>query len=216
MIDKQTLLFGLLDEMATSSPIPNIYNSVFENRGVNARYVPMNIRDDDILFTLKGIKSSQISGINLGEIFQKDGLEMLSESSEDVKFSGFVETIKVVNGELHGSNSTGRAIAKTVSGKVAIFGVSEITKSIIFNSDAKITLLENEIEKTLPILEKFPNLDVKLSDETHPFDLSNFDFAIFGENEIFTIGDAKQNIDTTKLSDEVLQKKAEIDTEEWL
>jgi shikimate 5-dehydrogenase len=216
LIDKQTLLFGLFDDMATSSQLPNIYNSIFENNGVNARYIPMNIRDDDILFTLNGMKSSQISGINLGKPYQKDGLEMLASFSDDVQFSGFVESIKVQNGELHGFNSIGRAFSEIISGKVAIFGVDEISKSIIFNSKAEITLLENEIEKSSEILEKFPNLNVKLSDEKHPFDLNDFDFAIFGDNEYFYIGNAKQNLSRVDLSDEVLQKRAEIDFKEWI
>jgi shikimate 5-dehydrogenase len=60
-IDKESKLFALLDDMANTSSRPKEFNSLFDSLSLNASYIPLNIREDDILFTMNGLRNSQIT-----------------------------------------------------------------------------------------------------------------------------------------------------------
>jgi len=179
-IDKDTKLFALLDDSANTSPRPKEFNTIFTSSNINASYIPLNIRDDDILFTVKGLKSSQISGVNIGEMYRRDVLPLLDSMSDEVKECGFVNSIKIENGKLYGYITIGEAIASLTSGKIAIFGSGALAKSILWHIDniSNITLVESDIEKTGSILKKYPDLNVKFSDTTHLFDVDGYDYII--------------------------------------
>jgi shikimate dehydrogenase len=175
VIDKESKLFALLDDMAGNSPRPKEFNSIFASSNLNASYLPLNIREDDILFTINGLKNSQISGVNLGKKYRKDALNLLDFSTDEVRESGFVNSIKIQNGKLHGYITIGEAIASLIEReKIAIFGSGSLAKSIIWNiSDRKkVTVVEKSIENTLEISQKFPEVNIKFSDENHLFEVS--------------------------------------------
>lgn len=172
--------------MASKSPRSKEFNMIFTSSNLNASYVPLNIRDDDILFTIKGLKNSQISGVNIGEVYRKDALPILDSLSEEAKECGFVNSIKIENGELYGYITVGEAIASLLSGKVALFGSGSLAKSILWNIDdiSNVTLIESSIEKSSSILQKYSDLDVKFFDENHPFEVDGYDYIIDAtENE---------------------------------
>ena len=180
IIDKETKLFALLDDMASNSTIPKEFNELFTSSNLNCSYIPLNIRDDDILFTVKGLKTSQINGVNIGKIYQSEVLPLIDILSEEAKESQFITSIKIQNGKLYGYITIGEAISSLLSGKVAIFGANNLSKSILWHIDdiSHITLLESEIEKTSSILEKYPDLDVKFFNENRPFDVEGFNYII--------------------------------------
>jgi shikimate 5-dehydrogenase len=182
LIDKETALFGLFDEMAMNSNRPEQFNLLFSELGKNARYIPMNIRDDDILFTVNGLKTSQIRGVNIGEKYGDEVISLLNSKTSEVEFCGFVDGILVENGELHGFISFGEALSTLLPQKVALIGSGKYTKSLLWHK-RDITIFESEIEKTAQILERFPETKVKLYDENHPIE-DGYDL-VLKESEIF-------------------------------
>jgi shikimate 5-dehydrogenase len=220
MIDKQTTLFGLFDDIANQSKRPAQFNTLFQASETNARYIPMNIRDDDILFTINGLKTSQIRGVNIGKMYGEDAIQLLDSKSDEVQFCQFVESIKVEEGKLYGFITVGEAVSSLLSGKIAIFGAGKLSKSIVWNYGERenITIVESEIERTAELLEKFPELDVKLSDENHPFSLNSYDFAIFTEeSKVFVDGEAGKSFHLeNEFPEEVVDLQNRIDIREWL
>ncbi len=198
-INKDTTLFALLDDMANQSPRAREFNAIFTSSDINASYVPLNIRDDDILFTINGLKKSQISGVNIGAVYRRDALPILDSISDEAKECGFVNSIKIENGELYGYITVGEAIASLISGKVAIFGSGSLVKSILFHIDdiSNITLVESNIENTADILQKYPDLDVKFYNLINSFNADGYDYIVDttdGEEIALQFGDTKPEL----------------------
>jgi shikimate 5-dehydrogenase len=62
MIEKTTTLFALIGDNLAHDKRPQIINYLFGQGNDDAALIPMNIRPDDLPFTLKGLKQSQIKG----------------------------------------------------------------------------------------------------------------------------------------------------------
>jgi len=221
MIDKETLLFALLDDMANLSKRPKEFNTIFASSNLNASYLPLNIRDDDILFTVNGLKKSQINGVNIGESYKEEVLPILDTFSDEVKECGFVDSLTIDNGKLHGYITIGEVLASLVKGKVAIFGSGKIVKSTLFHvkDRSKITIVEKYIEDSEDILNIFPNLNIKFSDEEHKFDTSGFSLIInTTNNDIFLTDPTVEQIEFKKdeTPTKIRQLQNLIDIREWI
>jgi len=219
MIDKETLLFAFLGEMANKSPLPKEFNEIFTSENLNASYIPLNIRDDDILFTVNGLKKSQIRGVNIAKEYQTEILTLLDSYSDEVAKCGFVESLKIENGKLHGFLSIGKAINSLTDKKIAVFGSNEIAKSILFSANdiSNITIVEKYIEDSSKLLSEYPNLDVRFSDENHKFDCSEYSLIIkLVEDEIFISG----NCEVLDIANETPKKirdiQHSIDLQKWV
>ena len=219
MIDKETLLFAFLGEMANKSSLPKEFNEIFTSENLNASYIPLNIRDDDILFTVNGLKKSQIRGVNIAKEYQTEILTLLDSYSDEVAKCGFVESLKIENGKLHGFLSIGKAINSLTDKKIAVFGSNEIAKSILFSANdiSNITIVEKYIEDSSKLLSEYPNLDVRFSDENHKFDCSEYSLIIkLVEDEIFISG----NCEVLDIANETPKKirdiQHSIDLQKWV
>jgi shikimate 5-dehydrogenase len=132
--------------------------------------------EDDILFTMNGLRNSQITGVNIGEKYQKEGLNLLDSFSDEVRECGFITSIKIEDKKLYGYITTGEAINSLIEKEnIIIFGVSYLTKSILWHikDRSRVTLVENSIEKTLEISNLYPEVSIKFSNSTHPFKVSD-------------------------------------------
>ena len=219
VIDKETILFAFLGEMANKSPFPKEFNEIFTSKNLNASYIPLNIRDDDILFTVNGLKKSQIRGVNIAKEYQTEILTLLDSYSDEVEKCGFVESLKIENGKLHGYISIGKAINSLTSGKIAIFGSDKIAESILFSAEdiSNFTIVEEYIEDSSKLLETYSNLDVRFSDETHHFDNSEYSLIIkLNKKEIF-LKNETEILDISKDSPKKVRDiQHSIDIREWL
>jgi len=219
IIDKETLLFAFLGEMANKSPFTKEFNKIFALKELNASYIPLNIRDDDILFTVNGLKKSQIRGVNIAREYQNETLTLLDSYSDEVEKCGFVESIKIENGKLHGFVSIGKAINSLTNKKIAVFGSNDIAKSIIFSATniSNITIVEKYIEDSSKILENYPNLDVNFSDEKHIFDCSEYSLIVkLFEDDIFISGDCEILDISNEIPKKIRDIQHSIDLQEWL
>jgi len=220
MIDKETTLFALLDDMANRSKRTKEFNDIFTSSNLNASYIPLNIRDDDILFTVNGLKKSQISGVNIGDSYKEEVLPILDSFSDEVKRCGFVNSVKIENGKLYGYITIGEAISSLFNGKIAIFGSDSLTKSILFNVKdiSEITVIERYIEDAEDILREYPDLDIKFSDENHLFDNSNYSLVIdTTESEIFLKDNLVEKIELKNgdIPEKIRKLQNSIDIREW-
>lgn len=99
MIDKNTILFGLIGVSALGNKIVPVINKGFIEREINANIVPMNIQEKDFSFTLEGLRKAQLKGVLLNkEYYEKGAQEVDFVKSEN----GLVNLIIVRNGLLDG------------------------------------------------------------------------------------------------------------------
>ncbi len=101
-ITTQTLLYGFIAENAHSNRFSVMVNKLFKSNEVNAMCIPMNIRPDDVAFTLSQMRTSKLNGAVISTEYQEEAFGLLDRTSALVQKSGYCDFIRIVNGELIG------------------------------------------------------------------------------------------------------------------
>jgi shikimate 5-dehydrogenase len=101
-ITVETRLFGYIAEEAHSSRFSSTVNKLFKENGVNAMVIPMNIRSDDVVFTLSQMRSSKLSGAVIASEYQEEAITLVDSVSENAKEQGLVDLIWIEEGRLNG------------------------------------------------------------------------------------------------------------------
>lgn len=101
-ITLETKLFGFIAEEAHSNRFSSMVNKLFKENGVNAMVIPMNIRPDDIVFTLSQMRESKLSGAIIASEYQGDAISIVDQTSANAQVQGLVDLIWIENGSLYG------------------------------------------------------------------------------------------------------------------
>jgi len=111
-ISVETKLFGFIAENAHSNRFSVSVNKLFKANNVNAMVIPMNIRPDDLVFTISQMRYSKLNGAMIASEYQEEVLALLDEGNDAVKESGYCDFIRIANGKLLGELITPRALEK--------------------------------------------------------------------------------------------------------
>lgn len=111
-ITVETKLFGYIAEEAHSSRFSSMVNKLFKENGVNAMVIPMNIRPDDIVYTLSQMRHSKLSGAIIASEYQGDAITLVDSASEGAEAQGLVDLIWIHEGRLGGELMTPDALNK--------------------------------------------------------------------------------------------------------
>lgn len=101
-ITAETKLFGFIAEEAHSNRFSSLANKLFKADGINAMVIPMNIRPDDVVFTISQMRHSKLSGALIGSEYQGEAIGLVDTASESAKEHGIVDFIYIENNELFG------------------------------------------------------------------------------------------------------------------
>ena len=84
----ETKLYGLIAEHASPNRLFVTVNRRIKADGIDAMMIPMNIRQDDIYFTLANMKKSHVNGAYIAQEYQEAAVELLDDSDEFVEVYG--------------------------------------------------------------------------------------------------------------------------------
>lgn len=101
-ITVETKLFGFIAEEAHSNRFSSMVNKLFKENGINAMVIPMNIRPDDLVFTISQMRHSKLSGAIIGSEYQEEALSLVDGVSDGTQKSGLVDFIRIENNTLFG------------------------------------------------------------------------------------------------------------------
>lgn len=101
-ITVETALYGYIAEEAHSNRFCAIVNKLFKGNNVNAMAIPMNIRPDDVTFTISQMRSSKLSGAVISMEYQEEAFGLLDNASEASQAAGYSDFIRIVDGNLYG------------------------------------------------------------------------------------------------------------------
>lgn len=188
-IDTQSLLFGFLAEYAQQNRFSVTLNRYFKENGDNAMCIPMNIRPDDIYFTVAGLREAKLNGVALGGEYVTGVVEQLQYQSDEVKACGFCDTIIVKDKELYGEVASGRAVSillkETGVEKVAILGSGKLAKSIVLHLQdsgiKEVVFFNDRVESCMELIQAHTEelsgiaVDIDRVIENKELDLSRFD-----------------------------------------
>ncbi len=206
LIDNESLLFGFLAEYAQQNRFSVTLNRLFKERGDNGMCIPMNIRPDDIYFTVAGLKEAKLNGVALGSEYVEGVMEQLDFMSDEVRACGFCDTLIVKNKQLYGEVATGRAICallkdKGVS-KLAIFGSGKLAKSILTHIQdsgiKELVLLNDRVESCMELMQAYGeelegiSVDIDRTVEGDLLELGGFDAFINATPVLVRLGKIDQ------------------------
>lgn len=111
-ITADTKLFGYIAENAQSHRFAVTVNKLFKDSSINAMVIPMNIRPDDLTFTVSQMRGSKLSGAVIANEYQCEAYELLDDASDTVQSQGYCDFIRIKNGRLMGDLITPAALER--------------------------------------------------------------------------------------------------------
>ncbi len=150
-IGTATKLFGFIAEKAQSNRFSVTLNKRFKAQGDDAMMIPMNIREDDLYFTVSNMRSSQLKGVVIGVEYQKRVVEILDEQSEAVQKAGFCDTIAIESGKLRGEVRCAEAVLACLKAegakRVAVIGGGALSRALALGNDTlELHFFHEEVE----------------------------------------------------------------------
>lgn len=135
-ISKQTTLFGFIGEHAGVSRFSAIINKKFKENANDVMMIPMNIRKDDLYFTVSNMKESHVNGAVISSEYVTEVLDLLDNANAMVKRSGMCDIIYKEGKTLRGDIFSARVLTEHLKDmavlKVAIIGTNHYAKAFSF------------------------------------------------------------------------------------
>ncbi|WP_297452975.1 shikimate dehydrogenase [Persephonella sp.] len=105
LVDGETEVYGIIGYPVRHSKSPQFQTAAFQALGINAVYLPFQVRPEDLQKAINGIKALSIKGINVTVPHKEEVIKYLDEISEEVEYIGACNTIKNIDGYLQGFNT---------------------------------------------------------------------------------------------------------------
>ena len=135
-ISRQTKLFGYIGENAGVSRFSAVLNKMFKANSDDFMMIPMNIREDDLYFTLSNMKKSHVNGAVISSEYTNNILEILDDASGMVKRSGMCDIVFKEGEKLRGDIFSIRVLVEYLkdigASKIALIGTSPYAKAFSF------------------------------------------------------------------------------------
>lgn len=108
-IDDQTRIFGVVGDPISHSLSPLIHNTAFHHHGVNARYLPFRIAEEELELFVKWCRASGVSGLSVTIPHKEHMLGLIDEAESAAVDIGAVNTVVFRGNSAAGYNTDYRA-----------------------------------------------------------------------------------------------------------
>ncbi len=163
------------DERVFRSKAPDIYSSIFNKIGIQARYVPFKVMPRDIGEAIKSLKVLNIDGASITMPYKEAVLPYIDVLSEGANIIQAVNTITRSDGILKGYNTNAIGFMDTleeahfnITDKTAlVFGTGGVAKAVVFilnwlRADS-VTIAGHSVDRLNMIVDKFGGRSVYIS-----------------------------------------------------
>jgi len=181
-ISRQTKLYGYIGESAGVSRFSALTNKIFKENGDDAMMIPMNIRTDDLFFTISNMRESHLSGAVISSEYTQSVVEILDEASQLVRRSGICDILykegNKLRGDLFGVRVLSEQLKDLALSKIAIIGINPYAKAFSFLACGfDVSYFHDNLEELMAFCEEVEVQDAdinRLAKGLH-VDLSNYD-----------------------------------------
>jgi len=181
-ISAKTTLFGYIGEHAGVSRFSTLLNKLLKQNSKDAMIIPMNIRYDDLYFTVSNMKNSHLSGAVISSEYTSDVVEILDNSSSLVQRSGICDLIfkegNALRGELFGVRVLTEYLKDARASKIAVLGISGYAKAFSFLSCGfSVSYFHDNLEELMAMTQELElqDADINRIASGMQVDLSGFD-----------------------------------------
>ena len=113
-INRKTKIYGLIGYPVKHTFSPLMHNAAFESLGINAIYLPFEVRPENLQSSLSYMKSIGVCGLNVTIPHKEKVLEYLDEIDKEASLIKAVNTIVIKNGRLKGFNTDGKGFVNSL------------------------------------------------------------------------------------------------------
>lgn len=106
--------FGILGHPIAHSRSPAMHAAAHRETGLDAEYVPFDVRPEDLAEAVSGLRRLGVAGLNVTVPHKEAIVALLDEVSDEARTLGAVNTIVVDDGRWRGENTDARGLAKAI------------------------------------------------------------------------------------------------------
>jgi 3-dehydroquinate dehydratase / shikimate dehydrogenase len=170
-LDEQTEIYGIIGNPVSHSLSPYIHNAAFKHHKINAVYIPFQVKNlDDFIAKFVREETREIKlnfkGFSVTIPHKQAIIKHLDSIDEIAGKIGAVNTVKIINGKLHGYNTDAQGFIeplKSVYGdlkkaKVAVFGSGGAARACIYalkNEGSNVIVYARDLKKAQNLLTDF-------------------------------------------------------------
>jgi len=170
-LDENTEVYGILGNNTSVSMSPYIHNAAFKFHNLNSVFVPLQVHDlDGFIKRMVKPETREIElnfkGFSVTIPHKQAIIEHLDFMDESAKKIGAVNTVKIVDGKLHGFNTDAKGFIEPLKNaygdlkdvKVAVLGAGGAARACIYalkNEGANVTVFARDLEKAKNLAEDF-------------------------------------------------------------
>ena len=176
-LDQNTDVYGIIGNPVSHSVSPEMQNAAFKFHDLNAVYIPFEVKNLDEFIT-RMVKPAtreidlNFRGFSVTIPHKQNIIKHLDFIDETAQKIGAVNTVKIVDGKLHGYNTDAQGFIeplKNVYGdlkdaNVAIFGAGGSARACVYalkNEGANVTIFARDSSKAQSLADKF---EIELKD----------------------------------------------------
>ncbi len=194
-ISNTTKLFGYIGEHAGVSRFSALLNKMFKENNNDIMIIPMNIREDDLYFTVSNMRNSHVNGAVISSEYVTEVVEILDESSSLVRRSGMCDIIYREDNKLRGDLFSIRVLTEHLkdlyASKIAIIGTNHYAKAFSFLACGfNVSYFNDNLEELLAFTQEvdISDADINRIAEGMEGDFSEFDAVLdFSSMENFSM-----------------------------
>ncbi|MHB8858430.1 MAG: shikimate dehydrogenase [Thermoleophilia bacterium] len=113
-ITGETKLIGILGFPVTHSLSPRMQNSAFDALGLDIRYVPLEVKPEDLPDAVRGLRAMGFLGANVTIPHKVRAAELVDRLEGEAVITGAINTIVLQDGHLIGHNTDGIGFIKSL------------------------------------------------------------------------------------------------------
>jgi len=177
--------FGYIGEHAGVSRFSAVINKMFKEKSKDAMMFPMNIREDDLYFTVSNMKQSKVDGAVISNEYVTQVVDILEKPSEIVRRSGMCDIIFKEGETLRGDIFSTRVLTEHLKdifvSKVAIIGTNHHAKAFSFLACGfTVSYFDENLEALMAFTQEveLQDADINRIAEGMSVDLSAFDIVL--------------------------------------
>lgn len=181
-ISQTTKLYGYIGEHAGVSRFSVLSNKLFKDANIDAMMIPMNIRADDLYFTISNMKKSHLNGAVISNEYITDVVEVLDETSGLVKRSGMCDILFRKDDKLYGDVYSIRVLLESLkdvyASKIALIGTNAKAKAFsLMACGFSVSYFNDNLEELMKFCSEMEisNADINRIADGMSVDLSGFD-----------------------------------------
>ncbi len=184
-ISKETKLFGYIGEYAGVSRFSALINKLFKKNSDDVMMIPMNIREDDLYFTVSNMKKSHLNGAIISNEYVDKVVDILDEKSGLVKRSGMCDIIFKDGETLKGDIFSIRVLLEKLKDlravKIAVIGISSHAKALsLMACGFKLSFFYDNLEELMSFCDEMElqNPDINRIADGMSIDFSEYDVVL--------------------------------------